>query len=722
MPRYFLKNVLALAFLLALSVGVSLAAPKKFAILVGVSGYPALESRLQLKGPMNDVALMRTVVKNRGFLDENVVVLADGLPDAKEPTRTAIMAALEDVTAKAGDKDYVFLYFAGHGSQQPEDKARTDRGHKPNGMNEIFLPRDVGHWQDTVGTVQNAIADFEVNTAVTNMRNKGAFVWAIFDSCHSASMTRGIPPDDLRFRQVEASALGVPQKAVAKDDMATQPPGEPGSRLGPPPNLQAGAAGFVAFYAAQTTETTPEMAMPRDAEDRKPQGVFSFTVAQALESHGNITYRQLSEYVLQQYAAMSGVPVTPLVEGTDLDAQVFGQGKAATAVRQWPVESRQGKYRIRAGALQLLSEGSVFAVMPSAVSEDKEAIAYLRVESVKVFEAELLPVKKEGEAYVPATLTPDQVPKGALARLMESRPNFELTVALPPGLYKDGPEEARMRRILESMKSQVIPELRRVSWVGPGESAHLRLSFNLEAKTPLRRLWLLSSTGQLVESGAAKSHSIDLAQSDDVLREKIRESLLKVARYVNLLRLSGQMTGASGAAALEVNAVITRAGTGKQEPVQGGDVPKLTTGDIVDFRMANKGRTAADVTLLFLDSEWGITAMYPPPGRLNRIEAGGTDSVQVEINADTLGVERMLTIAVQAQAKQALADFSFLAQPRLDKTRGSRDASGSMEALMAEAGFADKGASRGVSLSKSDAQTTRMQLFSWETVTPQKGK
>ena len=73
--------------------------------------------------------------------------------------------------------------------------------------------------------------------------------------------------------------------------------------------------GLVAFFAAQTIETTPEMPLPKGAADAQKYGLFTYTIFQKLAENPNITYRQLGHAVLQQYSASSRERPTPLFEG-----------------------------------------------------------------------------------------------------------------------------------------------------------------------------------------------------------------------------------------------------------------------------------------------------------------------------------------------------------------------------------------------------------------------
>ena len=183
---------------LLLGTGWAAAEPQMRALLVGVSDYPKeTVGDLQLAGPKNDVALMIDTLGRIGVPAKNVTVLADGLeattatrPADAMPTRAAILAALDDLAAKSGPGDFVLVHLSGHGSQQPIADPSRHAVAKADGLEEIFLPIDIGTWEDSVGAVKNALVDHELGRAVTAIRAKGARVWVVIDACHSGTMTR----------------------------------------------------------------------------------------------------------------------------------------------------------------------------------------------------------------------------------------------------------------------------------------------------------------------------------------------------------------------------------------------------------------------------------------------------------------------------------------------------------------------------------------------------
>jgi hypothetical protein len=282
----------------------------------------------------------------------------------------------------------------------------------------------------------------------------------------------------------------------------------------------------------------------------------------------------------------------------------------------------------------------------------------------------------------------------------------------------EGRDEARARKILQRLQGSPPAGLR-IIWVAPEQPADLRLSFGalgpVKSKHAGGQLWLLPPSGELITAGAEKSHSIELAQPDADVSDKLQDSLRRISRYVNLLRVCAQMpVGASSVADAQIQATLTRAHSTESVPLPDGVLPKLYSDDVVEFKIRNKGPKAADVTLLFLDSQYGITAMYPQAGRLNRIEPDGDDHLKIQIDADTVGIERMLVISVAAEPNRPNADFSFLQQQSLPASRGG--STSPLDALFQEAAFGASG-TRGLARID-DVSAARMRLISWQTALP----
>jgi hypothetical protein len=96
----------------------------------------------------------------------------------------------------------------------------------------------------------------------------------------------------------------------------------------------------------------------------------------------------------------------------------------------------------------------------------------------------------------------------------------------------------------------------------------------------------------------------------------------------------------------------------------------LRDGDIVGFRVMNRGTSTVDVTLIFVDSGYGMTSFFPRGGTVtdNRILPGRSLQMsRARISASGAGTERMLMIAVKSQG--APMDFRWLEQPTINEAR-----------------------------------------------------
>ncbi|RYI20261.1 MAG: caspase family protein, partial [Acetobacteraceae bacterium] len=326
-------------------------ARENYALLIGANQYPALEERWWLKGPANDVQLVAQYLTTEApvpFAAQNVTVLSDGVAGSEAPTLGAIRGAFATLTAEVQPGDFVYLHFSGHGTQAPALDPATEL----DGLDELFLPVDIGPWSDAVGEVQNALVDDEIGALIDGLRAKGANVWAVFDSCHSGTATRAVDSaeDDVRVRQLPPAALGIDVDAV-----------EVSRSVGDPRQVEApfdggtGEGSFVAFFAAQTNEVTPEKNLPKGKPGRKPQGVFTWTLMETLAEYPNATYGQIGQEVLRRYAVKNLAKSTPLFEG-DLDQVVFG-GEGGARVSQWQAEVSEAGFVVPAGELHGLAVG-----------------------------------------------------------------------------------------------------------------------------------------------------------------------------------------------------------------------------------------------------------------------------------------------------------------------------------------------------------------------------
>jgi hypothetical protein len=635
-------------------------ARENHALLIGANQYPALEERWWLKGPANDVQLVAQYLTTEApvaFAEDHVTVLSDGVAGAEAPTLSAIREAFAELSAEVQPGDFVYLHFSGHGTQAPALDPSTEL----DGLDELFLPVDIGPWSDQVGAVENALVDDEIGALIDGLRAKGANVWAVFDSCHSGTATRAVESgEEVRVRQLPPDALGIDLDAVA----VSRSVGDP-RQVEAPFDGGEGEGSFVAFFAAQTNEVTPEKNLPKGKPGRKPQGVFTWTLMEVLAEYPNATYGQVGQEVLRRYAVKNLAKSTPLFEG-DLDQVVFG-GAAGARVSQWQAEVSETGFTIPAGELHGLAEGAVLAVMGSAADPDEAALGYVELTRVETFSSVGQAVDGEGKVL------PADLPKGMTLRKLDEALDFTLTVALPEA--GSGPADALLA-VTGELQGAAGP---RLAFVEPDQEADLRLAVLPESPRP-DAIWVLPSTGLAEDLGATPSVSTRDKDGAELVTV-LADTLTTMARAQNLLKLAGAV-GAS-TPDVEVELLMRTPEDRTLRPLPFAPVPVLVPDDEVHVLAKNNGEGPVDVNVLYIGADWSISHWFS-----GRLQPG--DELKkglFKISADVLGQERMLVVVTPARPQSPVEDLSYLAQDALDTTRAVGGST--FGDALAEAGFGE---------------------------------
>lgn len=677
------RRLLAAVALAALCAGLGGApaqARENYAIVVGVTDYPNLPKNNWLIGPRNDAIMVREYLTTRSpvkFDAGNVAILADDVEDAKEPTLASILSSLDAVAEKVESGDFLYLQFSGHGFQQ----TAADPSTETDGLDEIFLPKDTGRWVDRSKGMPNVLTDDAVGDALDRIRGKGAFVWVVFDACHSGTATRAAPLEDVQERKVDADALGMPAEvltegATTRDLSAREAPVEEIGSTGAAP---AAEGGLVAFFAAQTNETTPEMPLPRGAENATRYGLFTHTIFSKLAENPNITYRQLAEGILQHYASINRTSTTPLFEG-DLDAPVFGTS-LDEFVPQWPITVKPDGVTVSGGLLNRLVPGSRLAIVEKPGDATEDAIGVLEVKSADNFSSRVAVAREEEPAAVSGTpegkakvRSLGDIPEGAYARLMEAQFDFTLTVAKPEMSDAYSDKIGLVDGILEKIAADDTTQLR-IELVEPGAPADLRLAVLAESDLDGASfdasgdpaLWFLPESGELSLADGQRPPSVVMVSDDqEAIGEAVEHYLTRVYRATNLARIGS--ASEYGADEIDVSFTLKRAENGEAVPISSTDLPTGVPGDRVSVRATNNTGTAVDINVLYVGSDYSITFMAK-----ERLQPSATlDREFLEFTEDSYGRELMVAIVSEAKPLTPTLDLGFLAQDGLRSVhRGS---------------------------------------------------
>ena len=131
-----------------------------------------------LDGAVNDAKSMKDMLVTKyGFKEKDIVLLTE-----QNATRDGILNALRDHLLKpATAQDISFFYYAGHGSQVLNSKSKEE-----DKKDESIVPYD-----SNKGAMD--IRDKELAKIFNEIEAKKIQLVAVFDSCHSGSIGRGIP-------------------------------------------------------------------------------------------------------------------------------------------------------------------------------------------------------------------------------------------------------------------------------------------------------------------------------------------------------------------------------------------------------------------------------------------------------------------------------------------------------------------------------------------------
>lgn len=708
------------------------------ALLVGCTEYPHLDSTTWLEGPENDVQLMYDLLTNDmfGFSPDRITTLA-GWPDdeAQRPTRANIECEFQRLAEVAKPDDQVVILMAGHGSQQPADEDPNDL--EPDGLDEIFLPADVKAWDGSQGRVPNSITDDDLREWLAAIRNKGAFVWITIDACHSGTMTRGAPVEQERVRQLPAEVLVPKDVLAAAEKRALRQERTRGGAAASILGLSPEAGDMVAMYAAQSTELAPEKPLPSKAD--RAHGLFTYTLSEILlQSESTLTYRELIERVNANYRGSGRRQPTPLIEGGALDREVLGlktwpsRPKMLLAGRDW---EKPGTLQLKAGTLHGLTPGSVLAVYPPAGTEGTDRLSgYVEVAAVKPLLSSVKPVEFEN---MPAP-GEDKLVSGSRCEVvfvhygdlrmkiavqqqkdagkMPALPGASETLAVQE-TYAPGEGPEVIESALQQLDVQAVQLVERV--VTAAEANWFIRVVNDE-------ILLIPVSGFSGEEGVPPEFTLgNISQNAEILAEKFSYVLLSIARANNLLKLAAAGSSAKrfrGGVAVNVELIRYKDENDLEgEPVSYETAGRiLRPGDLIAFRVENPTKNTIDVTLLFIDSSYGIFTFFPEPGTLddNRLPPGKIlTTPRAEITGDTLGLEQLVTIAVKAEKDRV--DFACLEQPSLDRVRdlmserGTNPLDSPLGKLMQTALFGE-GAHRG--MKKADVDNYALHLLDWRTM------
>jgi hypothetical protein len=668
-------------------------------VIVGVGQYQHLDPSLALEGPPNDVPLVVNWLHRQGVPRRHLTVLADQVRRADGlPTRAAILDALQSLSLHMQSGDVAFLYFAGHGSQQPQGGAQWS---KADGLDEIFLPRDVGRWDAASGGVEGAIVGREIGAIVDALRARGIFVWLVFDSCHSATIARTLMFPQVRSRAVPPSQLGVPNVKASQ----TPETGGGGGRLIKVQGAEL-AGGYVAFYASQTVESAPELALPPGEPGRQVHGLFTYALLNSLNATGAGSYREVSHRILAYYASTYPA-TTPEFEGA-LDGPIGTPSAPLLPPSAWPAQRSGASFRIDSGRLNGITPESLLALYAAIpASKNTEPIALLRVNRVTLTSAWADPVKDplQLKAWHISADRSEEIAAGVV-RILLTGVDTAVRMAGPaacfaslPAPYGCDPQrDARSDGASLALATQLTAQ---PGCLPPGTEFTSDIgAADLLLLTRDQRLFVVQFAAKSLDHAVA----VDL-RSPEAAAE-LRGVLFKATRAVALMRLARDFPGAQDELLADVS---FQEPDRVWRPVTGQRTSEIPFDADLRIQLQNRGDVDLDVTVLEINDGFGIEAVYPIDGETNLLRRGSA-IIDVRGSARPAGENQLVLITEKARAGRP-HDLSYLAQP--GAARHGTDTG--LAALLERFGFSARGTRSAVS--EDDRQSASIKVIRYEVAT-----
>ncbi len=604
---------LAYAFLLGTTALAAVpAAAETRAIVIGVSDYLVLDA--DLKGPSHDAQLIAETLVARGVASAEITVLASDPPSLPEgvsnaqPTRAAIMAAMQDVAAKAEPGDTVVFYFSGHGSQAPD--ASGDEG---GGYDEILLPADAAGWKGAIGAVENAIVDDELQEWAQGLMDRGVRLVGLIDACHSATGFRAIGGEGVA-KTLEPDALGIPEDAPSAPATA--------------PLVLTGD--YVFLYSSQSDERSFEYPF---GDTGAWHGEFTLRLAQVLAEAPEATWAQVLAAATD---AMAQGPARqmPDGEGPLLDGQVFGTG---TAAGRWRLDGSA----VEAGLFHGLEAGSELTLY--AAGAGGEPLGTVTVAKAEARSATLSGDLPEGAAWAELTAAAPAKPLTLAAPVRADAGDGGDYAAWEAALPAPGPQPDLIPILVEgtvalaNADGVLDPE-------GPGSTPRIRLE---EGETPaeaVERVLETAAHGLRLRETLAGASGRGLTGQPVISMEVERRPAAVVPSE-----------GGAACAAADPGAPA--------DPAKG-----VAPCDQLWLTLTNTSGKAQDVSVLYFAADFTVAPIWPVQNLSNRLAPGESVRVGLQIApGSTAGLEEIWILAVPENGSGARVDLTRLASPGMTR-------------------------------------------------------
>ncbi|HRH41164.1 MAG TPA: caspase family protein [Pyrinomonadaceae bacterium] len=532
-------------------------APKKYALLIGISEYSRGVDEdkewWNLNSKSDIEAIKQTLVRKFNFKPSEIKTLLT----KQETTRQSILNAFKDLTAKVQAGDIVYLHYSGHGSQ-----VLDDNGDELDGLDETIVPSDYKTRQDG----SRNLRDDEIGKFLNELKAKNpANVTFVFDSCFSGTITR----DGRQLVRGESYRGKIPKM---------KPNAVPDGSSGLLPKSSLGN-NFVIISATRSDQTAKET----DNDSNGKMGALTFSLVKALnEANPQTTYQDIFDRV-QNLVSQRVEAQNPQIEGETNAVLLKG---TANPTEPYILLSRDKRTNVilQAGSLQGMTKGSKFAIFPAGSKS--------RTDGKKLTDAEIIEINPTTAILkLAASVAPSLLQS---ARAFETERNYSETL-LKVSLGEN------------FQANEVLNELNKFSLVEITKKDDWDVLINKD------------KSGKIILERSDGSKLFDLENNENLARN-IRTILEREIRFRTIRALANNSADLQielRAVPVEVeksqNGAVTKILTDKQLERNSEGKFTFSENDYLALEVRNKGNQDAWVTILDLTADGKISPMFPHP-------------------------------------------------------------------------------------------------------------
>lgn len=402
----------------------SLGAQTRRALLIGIDDYTpppgatplvlpaghAPDSRfapgtswISLHGPAVDVLSIYLLLRDSyGFKEENITVLKE-----QDATRAGILTAIDKLVADTRPGDFDVFYYSGHGSRRLDTLSSKDH------FDQTIVPIDAWKGAEDIRDKELALRFDKI------VFERHAHLTAIYDSCDSATMARGITQSVERALPYDDRDVAIEKKqdpaTITETDLMRRPKGEQ--------IPQDGDA--IILAAAGPNESAVEALYP---DDNQYHGAFTRALVRALKA--NPQPMSADDVIAEVANMLHADPVPfqqPSLEGRT-EESLFGDPVAAHALHANVVSVSGAEVKLDMGSAGGFDVGTQFTSLNTA--GEKTVIEIESLDEALVSTAKVVSGPASVTAGQPFELTKMIYPQAARLTLFAAKTEASAASAL----------------------------------------------------------------------------------------------------------------------------------------------------------------------------------------------------------------------------------------------------------------------------------------------------